>query len=84
MNHQIDVLILCQTLSDQERHAVLETAHTLQPKIKCALMSIDGHDAVTDGVLIDRALNGPPALLAAIGQMLQENTAQPSTSLQEL
>jgi hypothetical protein len=32
MNHQIDVLILCQTLSDDERRAVLETAHTLQPQ----------------------------------------------------
>jgi hypothetical protein len=75
MNHQIDVLVLCQTLSDQERCAVLETAHTLQPEIKCAAMSFDGRDVVTDGVRIHRALNGPPALLAVIGQMLQEKTA---------
>jgi len=75
MNHQIDVLILCQTLSGQERHAVLETAHTLQPKIKCAAFSFDGHDVLRDGVYIHRPLIGPPALLAAIGQMLQEKTA---------
>jgi hypothetical protein len=75
MNHQIDVQVLCQTLSDEERRAVLETAHTLQPKIKCAVMSFDGHDVVMDGVYVHRALNGPPALLTAIGQMLQEKTA---------
>lgn len=55
------------------RHAVLETAHTLQPEIKCAALSFDGRDVVTDGVRIHRAhrahraLNGPPAPLAVIG-----------------
>ena len=75
MNHQVDVLILCQTLGDHERHAILETAHTLQPKIKCAAFSFDGGDVLMDGVHIHRPLIGPPALLAAIGQMLQEKTA---------
>jgi hypothetical protein len=75
MNHQIDILVLCQTLSHEERRAILETAHTLQPKIKIAALSFDGADLVMDGVSVHRGLNGPPALLAAIGQMLQEKTA---------
>jgi hypothetical protein len=39
MNHEIDILLLCQTLSEQERSAVLETAHTLQPRIKSVLLA---------------------------------------------
>jgi hypothetical protein len=82
-NHHIDVLVLCQTLSDEERCAVLETAHTLQPEIKCAALSFDVRDGVTDGVYIHRGLNGPPSLLAAIGRMLQEKAAELSADLQK-
>jgi hypothetical protein len=78
MNHQIDVLVLCQTLSDEERCAILETAHALQPETRCAVLSFDGREVVTDVVFVHRGLNGPPALLAAIGQMLQEKTARAS------
>jgi hypothetical protein len=83
MNHQIDVLVLCQYLSDEERGAVLETAPTLQPEIRFAVLSFDGHDVVTDGVLIHRGLDGPPSLLTAIGRMLGQKTSQLSTNLQK-
>jgi DNA-binding NtrC family response regulator len=83
MNHQIDVLVLCQNLSDEERGAVLETAPTLQPEIRFAVLSFDGHDVVTDGVLIHRGLDGPPSLLTAIGRMLGQKTSQLSTNLQK-
>ena len=36
MNHPIDLLLLCQSLNEDERRGILETAHTLQPDIKCA------------------------------------------------
>jgi DNA-binding response OmpR family regulator len=78
MARQIDVLVLCQTLSDEERGAVLETAHALKPKTRCAALSFDGRDVVTDGVLIHRGLDGPPSLLTAIGRMLGQKTAHPS------
>ena len=83
MNHHIDVLVLCQTLSDEERRAVLETAHTLQPEIKCAALSFDGRDIEMEGLETHRGLDGPPSLLAAIGRMLQEKTAEPSANLQK-
>jgi|SRR5580698_2430512 hypothetical protein len=78
MNHQIDVLLLCQTLSDDERCAVLETALALQPKIKCAALSFDGCEVVTDGVYVRWGPNGLASLLAAIGQLLQEKAAHSS------
>ena len=77
INHQIDVLVLCQTLSDEERGTVLETAHALKPKTRCADLSFDGRDVVTDGVFVHRGLNGPPALLDVIRKILHQTTAQP-------
>jgi hypothetical protein len=78
MNHQIDVLVLCQSLDDHERRRILGWAPTLQPEIKFAVLSFDGRGVTTDGVYPHRGLNGPPSLLAAIGQMLQEMTARRS------
>ena len=48
----------------------------------CYLYDFDGRDVEVDGEYIHRGLNGPPSLLAAIGQMLQEKTAPVSANLQ--
>jgi DNA-binding response OmpR family regulator len=74
MNHPIDVLVLCQSLSDEEERAVLETAHTLQSEIKVVALSFDGREVLKEGVSVHCGLDGPPSLLAAIGQMLQQKT----------
>jgi DNA-binding NtrC family response regulator len=75
MNHHIDLLVLCQSVDDDERRSILETAHTLQPEIKCVSLSFDGDDIAMDGVYAHRGLMNPTSLLAAIGQKLQEKTA---------
>jgi hypothetical protein len=82
MNHQIDVLVLCQSRDDNDRANILRVAHLLQPEIKCASLSFDGRDGAINGAETHRGLNGPPSLLAAIGQMLQQRTAQLSANLQ--
>jgi DNA-binding response OmpR family regulator len=38
MNYQIDLVVLCQSLKDEERRGVLETARALQPEIKCVAL----------------------------------------------
>jgi hypothetical protein len=76
MNHQIDVFVLCQSLSDEERHAALETANTLQSEIKCVSLSFNGGDIAMDGASTYQGVMTPTSLLAAIGQMLQEKTTQ--------
>jgi DNA-binding NtrC family response regulator len=75
MNHEIDVLVLCQSVDDCERRSILETARTLQPKIKCVSLSLGGNDIAMDGVYNQHWSMNPPALLAAIGQMLLEKTS---------
>jgi|HubBroStandDraft_2_1064218.scaffolds.fasta_scaffold243371_1 hypothetical protein len=82
MNHQIDVLVLCQSLDDNDRASILRVAHLLQPEIKCASLSFDGREVAIEDAETHWGLNGPPSLLAAIGQMLQQRTAQLSANLQ--
>ena len=67
MNHQIDVLVLCQSLDDNDRASILRVAHLLQPEIKCASLSFDGREVAIDDAETHRGLSGPPSLLAAIG-----------------
>ena len=75
MNHEIDLLVLCQSVDEYERRSILETARTLQPKVKCVSLSLGGNDNAMDGVYARQWSMNPPALLAAIGQILQEKTA---------
>src|SRR5258708_32945121 len=42
MHHQIDACVLCQSLTDEERQGILETARALQPEIKCAVLDFAG------------------------------------------
>jgi hypothetical protein len=42
VNQPIDLLMLCQTLTDEERRGILETAHALNPEIKTAVLRHEG------------------------------------------
>jgi hypothetical protein len=49
MNQRIDVLLLCQSLRDDEWRDILETAHAIGPEIKCALFGYHGREVAPDG-----------------------------------
>jgi hypothetical protein len=70
MTHQIDLCVLCQSLTDKERRGILETAHALQPEIKCAVFDFEGREAPIEGADLIRGLVGPSTLLNAIGKLL--------------
>jgi hypothetical protein len=38
LNQQIDVLLLCHSLHDDERRGVLETAHAITEDVKCVIL----------------------------------------------
>jgi DNA-binding NtrC family response regulator len=81
MNHQIDIVVLCQSLKDEERSGILETAHALQPEIKCAVLDLEEREVKLHGVDLIQGLEGPTALLSAIGKLLtQKVTTQTQTS----
>ena len=77
MNHQIDIVVLCQSLTDEERRGILETAHALQPEIKCAVLDFAESEVAIEGVDLIRGLVGPSTLLKAVGKLLtQKESAQ--------
>jgi DNA-binding response OmpR family regulator len=82
MNQQIDVLLLCQSLNDEELRGMSETACAVKPETKCAVLGFDGRDIALDGVEVLERLGGPPALLKAIGRILRdEASSQTNASL---
>jgi hypothetical protein len=78
MNYQIDVCVLCQSLTDEERRGILETARALQPEIKCAVLDFEENVVATDGVDIIRGVAGPSTLLNAVGKVLTQKMTVPS------
>jgi len=70
MNQQIDVLIVCQTLSDDERSGILETAQAMTPDVKCVIVRFDGRDVPVGDAEFVEGLEGPTTLLKAIGRIL--------------
>src|SRR5271170_6241758 len=44
VNERINVLLLCQSLSDEERRSIAETARAVKPEIKCMTFGYDGRE----------------------------------------
>jgi hypothetical protein len=76
VNQQIDVLLLCQSLRDEERRGILETAHAITPATKCAFFENDGREVAVNGELIFDRLNGPDTLRKAIDSILHGITSE--------
>ena len=70
MTHQIDVCVLCQSLTDEEQRGVSETARAVQPEIKCAVIAFEECAPPIEGVDLIRGLVGPSTLLNAVGELL--------------
>jgi hypothetical protein len=58
MTQQVDVLLLCQRLADEERRGILETSLALQPEIKCAVLDFAECEDTIEGVDLIRGLGG--------------------------
>ena len=70
MNYQIDVCVLCQSLTGEERRGIMETAHSLQPEIKCAVIDFEESEVTINGVDLIRGLVEPSTLLKTIGKLV--------------
>jgi hypothetical protein len=78
MNQQIDVLLLCQSLSDEERRGILETARASRPYTKCTIFGYDGREVAVDGADVVEKVEGPSTLIGAIGRILESNATSQS------
>jgi hypothetical protein len=70
LNQQIDVLVLCHSLHDDERRGVLETAHAITEDVKCVILHYDRLPVPVEDCEVVERLEGPTALLRAIGKLL--------------
>jgi DNA-binding NtrC family response regulator len=76
LTKEIDLLILCQTLTESERSDALRAAHTLRPKMRIVLMCQDVQDAVVTAqdTLVDSFLR-PEALISMTIQLTRPMAA---------
>jgi two-component SAPR family response regulator len=72
LNHQIDIIVLCQSLKDEERQGIVETARALQPEIKCVVIDFNEVEDPIEGVALIQGLAGPSTLLNTIGSILTQ------------
>jgi hypothetical protein len=72
MNHQIDIVVLCQSLKDEERRGILETARAIQPDIKCLILDFAQNQAPLEGADLVHGLPGPSTLLNTVGKLLTD------------
>jgi DNA-binding NtrC family response regulator len=73
---QIDIFILCQTLSCRESEAVLAAAHNLRPELKNLVLAIDAVNQPVD--LRDRLITSfldPKSLIALIQREINTEDA---------
>jgi hypothetical protein len=75
MNYQIDLVVLCQSLKDEERRGVLETAHALQPEIKCVALDFGETKVAIEGVDLIQGFVGPSTLLNTVGKLLTQKVS---------
>jgi DNA-binding response OmpR family regulator len=73
MHHQIDACVLCQSLTDEERRGILETARALQSEIRCAVLDFAESEVAIEGVDLIRGLVGPSSLLNTVGKLLTQS-----------
>jgi hypothetical protein len=73
MNERVEVFVLCQSLSNDERASVLEFARSVQPGIKVIVQRFTGDDmALSDGHFLG-GIRGPKSLLAAVEKLLERS-----------
>jgi hypothetical protein len=59
-------------LKDEERRGILETAHALQPEIKCVVLDCGESKVAIEGVDLILGLVGPSKFLNAVGRLLTQ------------
>jgi hypothetical protein len=81
VNERINVLLLCQTVGDEIRRRILETARAVKPEIKCVVFRFDGCQIEVDGKVAFETLDGPATFVKTIGRILHNEPPHSSLDL---
>jgi hypothetical protein len=80
VNEAVNVPLLCQSLTEEERRGILETGRAIQPEIKCLTFGYDGLEIVFEnGESAVKSLNGPASLVQTIARLL--HSGSPSSNM---
>ena len=80
LNQQLDLLILCQSLNEEERRGMLESAHAINPELKCVVLQFTaGHQKIANEETLE-GLRGPTNLIESIRRMLEPSLASGSAA----
>jgi two-component SAPR family response regulator len=83
MNHEIDILILCQSLSPEERRSISETAKALPREIQRVYFG-PSSELLVEGTDICQHLDSPQSFLKSIERILNQKEFVQSQPLQQL
>ncbi len=73
LNRHFDLLILCQSLEEDERRGMLESAHAINPELKCAVLQFTvGHRRIANEETLE-GLRGPANLIESIHRMMRSD-----------
>ena len=71
MNQPFNLLILCQSLTQEERRGMLESARAIDSELKCAVLEFTGgHEKIANEEVVDGLLD-PTNLIDSIRHMLR-------------
>jgi DNA-binding response OmpR family regulator len=80
MNQPFNLLILCQSLTQEERRGMLESARAINSELKCAVLQFTGgHEKIANEETLD-GLRGPTNLIESIHRMLEPGFATGSVA----
>jgi DNA-binding NtrC family response regulator len=75
LNQPINLVLLCQSLSDTKRRDFLEKARAIKPDLKCAVFGDHGREVALEGTGVSEKVDGPCGLLKVTSKLLIERVA---------
>ncbi len=73
-----DLMIFCQTISDETAQTLINQARELNPKLKTLAIHIPGQERDVDAELYEIELQNPERLLSSIARLLQPSNVRPT------
>jgi CheY-like chemotaxis protein len=73
-----DLMIFCQTISDETAQTLINQARELNPTLKTLAIHISGQERDVDAELYEIQLQNPGRLLSAVARLLQPSNFRPA------
>jgi DNA-binding response OmpR family regulator len=72
-----DVIIFCQTISDERAQTLIKQARELNPSVKALAIHVSGQERDVDADLYEIQLQDPGRLLSVVARLMQPSQFHP-------